>query len=418
MYNRNYNRLRKTLYLSLLLLSTGILVSCNEKQTADISYSNTNNSSQVVEVADNSSGNNSQASASENNADSAQTATPPADDACLPQESDFREQFGENCITNQTFEINFSEYAEKVFFVPFAPSSDNPKFHMQIISDGEVLTDIPAYVPDNLAEDEFVSLDAVSFYDVNYDGNTDIVLIQTYGNTCFAAVYYGFPTDTDYFKGGFLLQEQLSVNLSNKVNPLTIPEIRNFLANGKKNGTFVSYQEAYIAVSKLCELEDTSNTCYDLIYFDEDSLPELATGVNGCYVSLYTYHDGTVYTLMDHWAYGAMGNAGYEYCPSKNSLRNYNSDLAGAILYTTYMTISPLHSMDTVVQIKTVNFDDVNGNEFIDENEQESVGRYSMSYIDDREITAEECFSYNVGEYKYIETTLNLDELCAKLHTD
>lgn len=334
------------------------------------------------------------------------------------QTDDRKIQFGENCIAEQTFEVELSEYSGKVYFVPFAPSEDNQGFCMQIIQDGEVLTDIHTYVPMELAEETFSSLDAVSFYDVNYDGYTDIVLIETYGQTSFAAIYYGFDADGYDYERYFIAQEELSEAVSNQVEVLSIPEIRSFLADGKKNGEFTSYQEAYKAVSRLCELEGTAGKEYNLIYFDEDDIPELVAGVEGYSISLYTYNDGKVYTLMDHWAYGAMGNMGYEYSPGKNSMRNYNNDFAGAVLYTTYMAVSDQYTMDLVTQIETYNFDDVNGNGFPDENEEESIGYYSVSYINGEEVTAEKCASFNVGEYEYIEPVMNLEVLRSKLNME
>lgn len=169
-------------------------------------------------------------------------------------------------------------------------------------------------------------------------------------------------------------------------------------------------------VSRLCELEGSGEIEYNLIYFDEDDIPELVAGENGYYASLYTYDNGTVYTLMDRWPYGVMGNVGYEYVPRKNSLRNYNSDYAGAIRYTTYMAVNNQHSWDTVAEIVTYNFDDVNKNGFPDENEQDSMDYYSVSYIDDKEVSAEECDSYNVGEYEYIEGKMSLEELKSELN--
>ena len=146
--------------------------------------------------------------------------------------SDFDEikkQFGENCISDQTFEVELSEFQGKVYFVPFLPSSQDGEFSMQIIQDGEVLEEIRAYVPERLKEESFKSLDAVSFYDVNYDGNTDLVLIETYGNFMFTAVYYGGSLE-DGQNGYFNIQEQLSENLSNQVEPLSIPKIRECLS--------------------------------------------------------------------------------------------------------------------------------------------------------------------------------------------
>ncbi len=327
---------------------------------------------------------------------------------------EIKQRFGTDCIAEQTFEVELSEYSGKVWFVPYAPSAGNPAFRMHIIQNGKVLKEIEGYVPENLREENFAGLDAVSFFDVNYDDITDIVLIETYGNTSFAAVYYGY--NDDYGAGSyFLSQEDLSGNISGQVEPLTVPNIRGFLSDGKKNGEFSSYQEAYRAVGRLYDMEDSNGRTYDLIYVDGDDIPELAAGYNGYYVSLYTFDGGKVYTLMDDWGYGAMGNAGYEYVPGDNRLRNYNNDYAGAVLYTTFMTVVPQRRIDISAEITTLNFDDVNGNGLPDESEMESVGKYSVNYMDGKEISEEEYASYNQGEYVYIQGKMSLEELLEKL---
>lgn len=324
------------------------------------------------------------------------------------------EQFGEYCISEQTFEVELSEYNGKVCFVPYRPSEDE-EFHMQIVQDRSIFTEIKGRVPDNLAGESFKSLDAVSFFDVNYDAYTDIVLIETYGDTSFAAIYYGFAADGDEYERSFWFEERLSERITEQTETLTIPAIRELLTGGRKNGTFTSYQEAYETVSRLLELEGEENLTCNLIQVDDDGIPELAAGVDGYYTDLYTYHGGTVYMLMDHWAYGAMGNAGYEYAPGKNSLRNYNSDYAGAIVYTTYMEISDRHTLDVTVQIETFNFDDVNENGVPDEDEMGSMGRYGISYIDGREASAEECAAFDAGGYEPIPGDMSLQELRAEL---
>lgn len=150
---------------------------------------------------------------------------------------------------------------------------------------------------------------------------------------------------------------------------------------------------------------------YDLIYVDEDDVPELAAGVSGYYMSLYTYKDGRLYTVMDKWAYGAGGNHGYEYAPKKNSLRNYNTDHAGLVLHTTYMTIGNSYTIDVAASIKTYNYDDANGNDYPDEEEMGSVGYYGISYINGVEATDEECLAYDAGEYEYISGGVTYEEL-------
>lgn len=334
--------------------------------------------------------------------------------------AELKAKFGENCITEQTFEVELSEYSGKVYFVALAPSAENPEFSMKIIQDGETLTNIRTYTPEELADTAFTSLDAVSFYDVNYDSYTDIVTIVTHGDSTFAAVYYGFDAEQTEYGNYFVSQEWLSNHITDSLSVITIPEIRNLLADGKKNGSFIDYREAFTTVSNLYELEHNGDVTYNLIHVDNDNIPELVAGVNGYYISLYTYHDGTVYTLMNDWGYGAMGNAGYEYAPKENNLRNYNTDHAGAILYTTYMAIgkedSGKYVLDTTAQIKTVNFDDVNENGVLDENEFGSLGMYGVNYLDGKEISYDEIPSFDAEHYEYIEPEISLEELKKSLN--
>lgn len=359
-----------------------------------------------------------------NSASDQLTATAKPSATTMPKETDpLKEMFGEYCISNQTFEVELSEYSGKVWFVPFAPSQDNPDFSMQIVQNGEVLANLRSYVPETLKGQKFTSLDAVSFFDINYDDATDIVLIETYGDTSFAAVYYGFTEDAWYFEKSFYSQDRLSENITKEVQQLTIPKIRSLISD-KRNGEFSDYKEAYRAVSQLCRLEqETDNQDsiikweekYELIDIDGDDIPELAAGVSGYFVSLYTYRDGKVYTLMDEWGYGAMGNAGYEYCPGKNSLRNYNADMAGGIMNTTYMTVNDKYSIETVAYIVTYNWDDANRNGALDPEEEASLFQYSVSYIGDREVTEDEILSYDLGEYQYIDPDMSFDEFRAIL---
>lgn len=415
-YKEHHNH-QKFLYIVALLLSTGSLMACGKEEM--IQPSDSPQITTTEKTADTDSFDHkaygSAGSTSQENTNDTQTST--TTNGLSPEIlADRKARFGQNCIAEQTFEVTLSEYDEKIFFVPFAPSDSNPEFHMELISDTGVLCEIPAYVPEGLAAGDFKSLDAVSFYDVNYDSHTDIVLIQTYGDRPYAAVYYGYPPGHLYAssdgKADFDLQEWLSGQLSDLVAPLSIPEIRSFLSGGKKNGDFDSYQEAYTAVSKLDSFVSEATT-YDLIYVNDDEIPELSTGVSGSWVNLYTYHDGTVYILMDQWSYGGGGNHGYEYSPRKNSILNYNSD--GLISYTTYMQITDQHTLEVSTQIKTYYFDDANGNGTLDESELASSEKYCASYANGREISAEEAASFAIGDYIYISPALDLADLHTQL---
>ena len=329
-------------------------------------------------------------------------------------------RFGTDCITEQTFEVELSEYDGKVWFVPYV-SAGGRNFHIQIIQGKEVLKEISAYVPEKLSGEKFVSLDAVAFWDINYDNETDILLIETYGDTTFAVVYYGevYAYSDGLVSVYFDVKEKLSDSLTSSVENLTVPAIRDFLSNGRKNGEFEDYREAYLAVGKLREAESEGTIKYNLIYFDEDDIPELVADDTGYFVSLYTYHVGKIYTLMDRWGYGAGGNHGYDYCPGKSSVRNYDTDYAGLILYTTYWKLGDGYELEHVVSIEFLNFIDENGNGRPDGDESETAGYGEKSYIDGVEITLEEEMSYSMGEYEWLgagKNDMDLEELTVALY--
>lgn len=350
------------------------------------------------------------------------------EDSQTSEDPELAAMFGDNCITSQTFEVTLREYDGKVWFVPYYPSKDEDTPFIEIIQNGEVLSRVRRpYVPESLAGQRFRSLDAVSFTDINFDGNTDIILIETYGNTTFAAIYYGYVEYSYYdasYEVWFYDQEDLSENATANAETLTVSGVCDYITGGKKNGQFENYQDAYQTLARIKELEIAGdpdyNLKYDLIYVDDDEIPELVSGHPGYFVSLYTYRDGAIYTLMDEWGYGAFGNSGYWYAPWKNSLRNYDADYAGAIMYTTYMTISEDYSLEIVVTIKSCHFNDIDGDGYPDEEELESGESYDVTdyiYVDNElvPISDEEYAAYDLGDYEFIRGEMSYEELQAAL---
>lgn len=155
---------------------------------------------------------------------------------------------------------------------------------------------------------------------------------------------------------------------------------------------------------------------YGLIYFDNDSIPELVVGLNGYWVSMYTYDKNTekVYAVLDQWAYGAGGNTGYTYLPKKNCLFNLNNDMAGAIQYCYYgkmknHKIVSRYSKELVVY----HFNDKNKNGMIDDGEYNGKSYY---YYGKKKISKKKFDSYGLrGKYKPISGSLSYKQIKKKL---
>lgn len=176
------------------------------------------------------------------------------------------------------------------------------------------------------------------------------------------------------------------------------------------------YAQAYLNVIDryLEEYAESSyvKLTYDLIDFDGDEVPELVIGDDGYWVSMFTYADGTLYTVMDQWPYGAGGNSGYEYLPGQNVLRNYDADGAGAIMWTSFGKIGSSHEMESYYDqsLSEWMFKDKNHNYLQDEDEP--YEEETFYYYGEQEITEQEFASYLIpGDYRLINGTKTYDEI-------
>ena len=175
------------------------------------------------------------------------------------------------------------------------------------------------------------------------------------------------------------------------------------------------YALAYAEVIVETEAERTEMK-YDLVYLDEDGVPELVVGHPGYSVSVYQYDGGALYPVIDDWGYGAMGNHGYEYLPRRNVIRNYNADLAGAIMYVWYGKLGASHEIESYYNepLSTWMFLDKDGDGLMGQDEPYSDHLYY--YYGDREITEAEYDAYQIsGDYQYLEGNQTAACLLAQL---
>ena len=180
-----------------------------------------------------------------------------------------------------------------------------------------------------------------------------------------------------------------------------------------KGKTTKAWAKAYLQIAETYNKEDEEYKAkgsflyspykYALVYFDKDDIPEFVVGNNGYWVSMYTYNKKTkkAVLLMDRWAYGAMGNHGYEYLPKKSILYNQNSDFAGCVVKHCVLTLKKGKLVAKYSKSLTEkHFIDKNNNGYPDDGEYITKTRY---YYGDKKISAKKFKSYiPKGSYKFL----------------
>lgn len=86
-----------------------------------------------------------------------------------------------------------------------------------------------------------------------------------------------------------------------------------------------NWAQAYLSV--IDELRENRNLDvleFSLLYVNDDDIPELVFGPDGCWVSVYTWQDGQVYIVMDQRP--CLWMRTYTYVPFQNSIKSYVYD--------------------------------------------------------------------------------------------
>lgn len=183
-----------------------------------------------------------------------------------------------------------------------------------------------------------------------------------------------------------------------------------------ENEINAEYAQAYIDAIRTYESTYSDKECtYALIYVDDNEIPELVAGVAGQWVSLYTYGDGKLHTLIDGWGYGVGGNPGYMYLERQNIIYNENADFAGDLNYYYHWEIKKNYKLEDYYSGELVMsaFKDADGNGIPTDDEILATPIYTY---DGEEITKEEFQSYMFeGEYELIVGELSASEIISDL---
>lgn len=184
-------------------------------------------------------------------------------------------------------------------------------------------------------------------------------------------------------------------------------------------------QAALIENDPDLDLATLRNLKYDLVYFDNNDVPELVVTDEGYRTALYVF-DGKdiVYAMKDEaypdfedgWPYGTAGNAGYDYIPRGNSIRCFSNESAGLIRYTNLWHLDDATKQlvpDNEFELVEYHFVDKDGNKKLDPGEEsEYVFDPTAYFYGDQEVTSGEFYSHIViGDYEELSGTKSLSEM-------
>lgn len=324
----------------------------------------------------------------------------------------------DNCDQSQTFDIELNPDDGPVRFITYnVDSAYGVEF--VIVKDKKLDHSLSSYINDGDNWGYLTSVSAISFFDFNADNVKDIVVIGSSDYGTKVILYQSVNGDS--YESFYYLPEKIEEAYGDSV---TIDQVKTYLMGENKDCVYNSYQEAYAQIARLYNLEKENNT-YDLIYFDNDDIPELVVGEFGYDVYLFSYKNGHAVCYMLGWPYGIMGNTGYYYSPKNSLIHNSDYDYAGAVQYDSYFTnVSDDSEVKAICSSMYVWYEDADGDGYPSEEELESCNYetiYEEGYFDDSDQcrSADEIKklieSYNQYAYEEICGELSLSELLNQL---
>ena len=315
------------------------------------------------------------------------------------------------------FQVTLSEYENPVE-VQIVPGENRSFPEIHIRERGELAETLGIGDLEEHKDSTFESLQQVLFVDYDMDQDTDIIVFYMTDAGRQIQIFEGFEAEANLLRPGFenmgfgsRIADRIRES-GMEIGERTFQEVVGYRYG--EDYRFFSWQDAYRFVAGLEDILYGEMVCYDLIYVDEDDVPELVVGnQTNPVVDLYTYEDGKVYRIIEDWRYRGYG-AGRElmrdYLPRGN--RIYSLDLyGGSMVYDEYIdSLDETHHLKTEADTSTV-FSD---GEKPGESKQEH-------FIGDRQITEAENREYlrdyyeNKEQYKPIEGKYGYEEFAEVL---
>ena len=286
-----------------------------------------------------------------------------------------------------------SDEYEDIYVSYTADGVDENRDVLLFVEDKKYIKDSVEKLPD--------TINRIEFSDINIDGYTDILITGYMDDEYEYWLFWGsesFSYDDEPIFTVFSDNDVDNNLLKEIFTPdLTIEDIQDYFVGKQKESSFKSYQEAYKIIISRNEVVSPGHLEYNLIYFDEDDIPELVVDQSGYGLNMYSFKDGKLICIMDWWPYGAGGNAGYEYAPKHNWVNNFDQDGGGEYRYYSIGRlvddkVELLYCRETFAESDDVNYFDYSGNNL---SESQIIDKFNET--EDLE------FEYLSGEYNATE---------------
>ena len=315
--------------------------------------------------------------------------------------------------TQSCFQTTLSEYESPVEVqIVLGEGSSFPSIYIR--EGGDLVEALQIGDLEERQNSTFESMGQVFFRDYDMDQDTDILVFYTTDAGRRLQIFEGYDAAADLLRPGFenlgfgaKIAERIGER-GMELNKRTFQEVVG--CRYGEEYRFFSWQDAWRFVAGLDDIRYGEMACYDLIYVDEDDVPELLVWDQKNPVgNLYTYEDGKVYRVIEEWRYSGYG-AGVEpmrdYFPRGNRLY-YFQLYGGRMSYDeTILSLDDTHHLKLEADTYTV----------FSDGEEPTEGAKQEHFCEDRQITEEENREYlrdyyeNREQYRAMEGRYGYEE--------
>ena len=182
----------------------------------------------------------------------------------------------------------------------------------------------------------------------------------------------------------------------NKEN-LKVVHTENLIGiNNQTENKESAYADEYVKIidQVISENENVNRIKCDLIYFNEDDIPDLVIDLD-CFIKVYMYENGTVYNPINE-SYGTGGCKGYDYYEKRGVISSFGTSLAGATCGESFYILNSKKEMEYTFSytVKGAEPED----EEMKKQMEEELNKYGGYYYKGQKITEEE-FKSKLKEY-------------------